>query len=78
MIQQFITGSARAAVAGDYEVARLLLERAMAHPDAVRHAGRIERGRRHLIRVGAYDGPPWAPHPDFCAACFLGECSGGH
>ena len=77
-VSRLLSGSARAARAGDMEVARLLLEQAMAHPEAVRHAGRIERARHHLIRKGGYDAPPWQPHPDFCVACFLSICSGDH
>ena len=67
-----LDASARAAKAGDLAVARTLLEQAMTDPEARQYAGRIERGRRYLILRGAYD-EPWAPHPDWCAACFLGE-----
>ena len=76
-IREEIDQSARAALAGDLTIARQHLEQAMAHPDAIRYAGRIERGRAYLIRRGAYDAP-WQPNPKFCVACFIGRCDGEH
>ena len=52
--------ASRYAGLGDLTTARAVLDVAMEHPDAPRHAARIKAAREWLVRRGAYD-QEWVP-----------------